>query len=378
MRTPLAWNNVVHNKVRTAASLSGVTFAIVLLFMQLGFYDVCFRSSTMIYDQLDFDVALVSTQYVHLRASGTFEKDRLYQAKQVPGVASAVPVYVNNGIFQNPESRTQREIVVVGVQPADAPFRIPELRDNAHLLAKADTAIIDRTTGKGYDRVGPGTRTELEKHRIEIVATYEYGSGFISDASIVVSAQTLSKVFGDYPLKLVNIGLVKLAPGADEATVIAGLERTFQRAGDVKVWRRADLEAKEQHFFVRIRPLGIMFSSGVLLAFAVGAVILYQILSSEIMNKIKEYATLKAMGYSNLYMNKIVVQQATIFALLGFVPATLMALVMYRVTAYATNLPMIMTWQRVVFVLVLSITMCCVSGLLVSRKVARADPADLF
>jgi putative ABC transport system permease protein len=376
MRTPLAWNNVVYNKVRTAASLSGVTFAIVLVYMQLGFYDVCFRSSTMIYDQLDFDVALASPQYVHLRAPNVIPRRRLYQAKRVPGVASAVPLYVGNGVFRNPETRSQREIVVLGVDPDDPAFRQPELKEYLPRLKKNDTAIVDIKTGKGYDLVHPGTVTELENRKIEVVGTYGHGSGFISDASIVVSDRTLSRLFNGYPLDLVNIGLVKLAPGADEETVVRKLEGLLP--SDVKVWRRADLEAKEQHFFVRVRPLGIMFSSGVLLAFAVGAVILYQILASEIMNKLKEYATLKAMGYSNFYMNKVVLQQATIFALMGFVPATLMALLMYQVTQAATNLPMIMTGQRVVFVLVLSIVMCSVSGMLVSRKVAKADPADLF
>src|SRR5436190_15744121 len=104
MRTPIAWNNVTYNKVRTAASLSGVTFAIVLVFMQLGFYDVCFRSATMIYDQLDFDLALVSAQYVHLRSANSLPRRRLYQARQVAGVASAAPLYVVNGIYRNPKA----------------------------------------------------------------------------------------------------------------------------------------------------------------------------------------------------------------------------------------------------------------------------------
>src|SRR5262249_44481879 len=156
-------------------------------------------------------------------------------------------------------------------------------------------------------------------------------------------------------------------------TVVRELEAVFP--ADVKVWKRSQLETSEQHFYVTLRPLGVMFSFGVLLAFAVGAVIVYQILSSEIMNKLKEYATLKAMGYSTGFMNKVALQQAAFFALLGFLPATLMALSMYHVTGSMTNLPMIMTWQRVIFVLVLTIVMCSVSGLLVSRKVARADPA---
>src|SRR5713226_9432025 len=114
VRTPLAWKNVVHNKVRTLASLSGVTFAILLIFMQLGFYDVCFRSSTMIFDQLDFDIALLSPQYVHLRAAHFFPRRRLDQARRVPGLASAIPLYVTNGVYRNPTSRSEREILVLG------------------------------------------------------------------------------------------------------------------------------------------------------------------------------------------------------------------------------------------------------------------------
>src|SRR6516165_6196061 len=130
MRTPLAWNNVVHNKVRTLASLSGVTFAILLIYMQLGFYDVCFRSSTMIYDLLDFDVALVSPQYVHLRSANVIPRRRLDQAKRFAGVASVAPLYVSNGVYRNPVSRTEREIVVLGVDPSSQLFQEPGLRES--------------------------------------------------------------------------------------------------------------------------------------------------------------------------------------------------------------------------------------------------------
>jgi putative ABC transport system permease protein len=376
MRTPLAWSNVVHNKVRTLASLSGVTFAILLIYMQLGFYDVCFRSSTMIYDLLDFDVALVSPQYVHLRSANVIPRRRLDQAKRFAGVASVAPLYVSNGVYRNPVSRTEREIVVLGVDPSSQLFQEPGLRESLPLLKKDDTAIMDVKTGKGYDHVSPGTITELENRRVEVVATYSHGVGFVSDASIVVSAHTLSRLFKGCPLDQVNVGLVKLSPGADADAIVLALKQFMP--SDVEVQKRSDLEAYEQHFWVSVRPLGIMFSSGVVMAMTVGAVILYQILSSEIMNKIKEYATLKAMGYKNAYLNRVVVQQATIFALLGFVPATGMAVLLYRISQIVTNLPMIMTGQRVIFVLALSVSMCSLTGMLVSRKVARADPADLF
>ena len=375
MRTPLAWANVVSNKSRTAASLSGVSFAILLLFMQLGFYDICFRSSTMIYDQLDFDVALVSSHYAHLRASNTLALRRVYQARTVPGVASAVPLYVANGLIRNPVSRSRREVVVMGVAPEDDPFSLPAIRAALPRLKRDDTAIMDVLTGAGYDRVIVGNATELDDRRIEIVGTYAYGTGFIGDASIIISDRTLSRVYG-VPLNSVSVGLVKLAPGADADEVVRRLAEVMP--SDVRVWRRELLEASEQNFFVRQRPLGVMFSSGVLLAFAVGAVILYQVLSSEITNKLKEYATLKAMGYTNGYMHFVVVQQAAYFALLGYLPAVAIAMVMYRSLQAVTNLPMGMTWARVFFVLALSVVMCSGAGMLASLKAARTDPAELF
>jgi putative ABC transport system permease protein len=376
MKTPLAWKNITHNKLRTATSLLGVGFAILLIFMQMGFYDACFRSSTMVFDQLDFEIALVSPQYVHLRAAGAIPKVRLNQAKAVDGVQNAVPFYVGNGIWRNPQKHWQREMLILGVDPREPTFKFPELIALAPGLKRDDTVIVDVKAQKGYGKVEVGTQTELENRTIDVVGTYGYGSGFIADAGVIVSDRTLARLIPGYPLEDVNIGLVTLKPGVDRATVLKAIKAAMP--ADTAVWERSDLEKHEQDYFVKIKPLGIMFSSGVLLAFVVGAVILYQILASEIMNKLKEYATLKAMGYSNRYMNMVILQQATIYALLGFVPALLLSYVLYTMTKLAVNLPMVMTWQRIVFVLVLSVVMCSVSGMLASRKVARADPADLF
>src|SRR5260370_32859255 len=138
MRTPLAWKNVAHNKLRAATSLAGVGFAVLLIFMQLGFYDACFRSSTMVFDQLDFDIALVSPQYVHLRAAGAFPRQRLYQAKGVPGVASAAPFFIGNGTWRNPQNQSRHEILVLGIDPREQPFGLAELVASAPLLKKDD------------------------------------------------------------------------------------------------------------------------------------------------------------------------------------------------------------------------------------------------
>ena len=372
----LAWANITHNRTRTAAGVAGVAFAILLLFMQLGFYDTSYRSSTMLLDQFDFEVALRSPQYGYLRAAGTIPRRRLYQAAAVPGVRMALPLYVGNGVYQQPISRLRREIVVLGVDPRTEPFSEPVLAANVGRLAVDDTAIMDTATRADYDQVLQGQMPSVENRRLEILETYRYGTGFIGDASIVVSDQTYARLFPGLPLSDVNMGLVQLEPGADRDRVIEDLRAVMP--GDVEVLTRREVEAVEQNLFVRIRPIGVMFTSGVVLAFIVGAVIVYQILSTEIMNRLKEYATLKAMGHDDRFVRGVVLRQAVLYAGIAAVPGTIGAFILYEVLSRMTNLPMVMTPARLIAVGVLAVGMSIGAALLAIRRVSRANPADLF
>jgi putative ABC transport system permease protein len=135
---------------------------------------------------------------------------------------------------------------------------------------------------------------------------------------------------------------------------------------------------KETRFWVDKTAVGKIFSFGVIVALVVGTVFVYQVLSSDITNRYPEYATLKAMGYSRGYLSWLVVQQAMLYAVLGYVPGLVLAFGLYWLAASSIGLPIGMTWDRAVVVLLLALAMCTFSGLLAMRKVQSADPADLF
>ena len=376
MRTPLAWYKLTHNKFRTVASVSGVCFAMVLLFLQIGFYDACLRSSTSIHAQLDYDIALVSPQYEAMRVSGTIPRNRLVQARGVPGVERTVPLYLANASWRVPEKKYQREVVVVAADPDVTTFEVAKLAASMHKLKREDTGIWDLKGQKGYGVSRPEVEGELESRKLKIVDTYAHGSGFVSPAVIVVGDNTFLRVFSGYPRSNVSIGLVKLRPEADAESVAQALRAALP--GDVQVMKRKDLEAIDQHYFVRLKPLGIMFSSGVVLSIVVGSVILYQILASEVVNHIREYATLRAIGYGRMFLNALVLQQAGILGLFGFMPAAILATAIYTITRRATNLPMVMTGGKMALVVFLAALMCSSSSVLLIRKVSKADPAELF
>ncbi len=175
---------------------------------------------------------------------------------------------------------------------------------------------------------------------------------------------------------LIDIGVIKLKPDADVQLVLAHLKSRLPK--DVKVLTLEEYAQAEIAFWNASTPVGYTFDLGVVIAFIVGAVIVYQILYSDVTDHLPEYATLKAMGFRDRYFLIVVFQESLILAALGFIPGTLIALGLYQITYIATLLPMAMDGGRVVFVFALTAIMCSVSAATAVRKLQAADPADIF
>ncbi len=169
---------------------------------------------------------------------------------------------------------------------------------------------------------------------------------------------------------------MRLKPGAPADAVAERLRATLPR--DVQVLTRDKLNAHERRHWMTKTSVGIIFGFGVFVALLVGTAIVYQVLSSDISSRIAEYATLKAIGYPRRYLSRLVLEQALMLALAGFVPGLILAELLYRLTERMTHIPIEMTAGRAVMVLVLSLVMCSISGLASLAKVHSADPADLF
>jgi putative ABC transport system permease protein len=114
------------------------------------------------------------------------------------------------------------------------------------------------------------------------------------------------------------------------------------------------------------------------MGFVVGGVVVYQILYSDVSDHLAEYATLKAMGYSDLYLLWVVFQEALLLAVLGYIPGFLLSTAIYHLGSSATNLPLFMTLERAVLVFILTLAMCGVSGAIAVRRLKSADPAEIF
>jgi putative ABC transport system permease protein len=385
MATQLAWHNLLHNKVKTSVAVAGVVFAIVLMFMQLGFLEAVKVSATLVYDELDFDICLRSKDYLNLADARFIPRQRIAQAKTVAGVERAVPLTVASNAWRNPLNGQRLAVLCMGVNPTDPVFVSAEIQDRARdSLVHTNALLIDTKTRREYgpsngEQFGPedvGRAVEINGTAVDIAGEYTCGTGLSCGGAAILSERGLQQITPGLSADQISLGLIKVAATADVQAVANQLRSVMQ--GDVDVLTRPEVIDEELRFWVWDTNYGLIFQLGVFVSLIVGTAIVYQVLVSDVASLLPEYATLKAMGYSNGYLAIVILQQALALAIIGFACGVVLSIGLYALTTAGAQIPVRMTGNNLAFVFGLAVAMCACSGLGALRKAFKADPADLF
>lgn len=405
-RTPLAWANLTHDRLRFGLFVLGIAFAVILMFVQLGFRNALLDSNTQLHDKLRCDLVLVSPNRQAIAMAEPFSRRRLEEVRTVPGVREVHPMYLDNAFGRmrdtnpNPADRGPTlGIRSIGVDPTAHLLDLPELDpagEHAGKLATPGTAFYDRRSKEDPDRPGQtlygpfaeGLDTNLTGSKIRLVGGFDLGTDFTCDGTLVMSDRTfidtLRRPFAfpsDSPAANVDLGLVRLDPTADREQVKAAIRRavsTGEGDADVDVFTVGELKEREQTFWLNNTPIGFAFGFGTFMGFAVGVVICYQILSGDVTDHLPQYATLKAVGYGNGYLAWVVLQESLILAVLGFAVGLGVSWAAYEVLSATTGMPLRMTPDRIALVFAGTVAMCAASGMVALLGLLRADPADVF
>lgn len=376
----IAWLQISHQKLRLLAAVLGVAFAVVLVFVQLGFQQALYDSSVRWHTALAYDLAVISPKTTYLVNPPGFPRSRLYQVLGFQGVDRVTPVYIGIAEWRNPVDPLQiRNIFVMGFDPLHSGFA---LAGDASQLRLPDRVLFDRSSRAEFGPVagmlesGAEVATEINGRDVTVVGLYSLGTSFGIDGSIITSDLNFQRIFPDRSPSRIELGLVKLdadaRAGAVREQIVAGLP------GDVLVLTREEFIQHEVDYWSNNTPIGYVFGLGVAMGLAVGLIVVYQILFSEVQDHLREYATIKAMGYSNFFLSRLVLSEAVILAVLGFIPGYFCCLLVYAQATEATNLPVVMTPERAALVLGLTVAMCALSATLAIRKLRSANPAEVF
>jgi putative ABC transport system permease protein len=381
-RTPLGWLQLKRERGRLMVAIAGIAFADVLMFMQLGFQSALYDSNTKLSRSLDADIVLVSPQARNTQNLSTFSRRRLYQSKDIAGVDSAEAFYSNIITWKNPDSRKETSVQAIAFNPEKPALTLPEINQQLDKIKIPDRVLFDRKSRGDYTKAiaiveqGKPVQTEVDRRNVLITGLFSLGASFGADGILVVSDQTFLHFFPKRDVASISLGLVKVKSGYDPKQVATELKSYLPN--DVRVLTHAEYIEFEESFWKTESPIGFIFGLGTAMAFVVGVVIVYQVLSTDVNSHIKEYATFKAMGYRNQYLLAIVFEEAIILAFLGFIPGVIIPIGLYSLAAGATALPIAMTTARATTVFILTVAMCILSGAIATRRLQSADPADMF
>ncbi|NJO98581.1 MAG: FtsX-like permease family protein [Pleurocapsa sp. CRU_1_2] len=381
-RVPLAWLQLTHHKGRFLVALAGVAFAVILMFMQLGFQDALYEDAITIHKTLKADLILISPKSVALFGTSTFPRRRLYDALEVDGVATASPFYLGGGQWKNPQNQSSRGITILAFDPDKPIFNLSKIDRNIDAIRQADIVLFDSLSRSEYGPIaakfdeGESISTEINGRKIRVGGLFALGGGVMSADGLLISSDLNFLRIRGGSLSEINLGLLTLEPGANSEQVRQQLMTNLQE--DVKVMTKQEFLDFEQNYWKKSSPIGFIFSVGLSMGFFIGAVIVYQILYTDVTNHLAEYATLKAIGYQDGYLLITVLQEALLLATLGFIPGLIISISLYDLTKDAARLPMATNLGRIVFILGLTVLMCFVSGVIAVRKLRAVDPADVF
>ncbi|MBV6627628.1 MAG: ABC transporter permease DevC [Rivularia sp. (in: Bacteria)] len=381
-KLPLAWLQLKREASRLAVALAGIAFADVLMFMQLGFRDSLYYSNVRFHNSLQGEIVLINRQTSAILSMKRFSQKRLYQALDLESVESVHPIYVDYTSWKNPQNGIPRNLLVIGINPQHNIFALPGLKQNLNKIQLPNVVLYDRSSRREYGPVvaqfeqGNDVKAEVRRKLVKVGGLFTLGASFGSDGNLITSDLNFLRIFVNRQPGLIDIGLIKLKPGAD-ANLVAQQLRSYLN-DDVKVLTKQEFVDFEKNFWASSTAIGFIFTLGTIMGFIVGTVIVYQILYTEVSDHLVEYATLKAIGYSHNYFLVVILQEAFILAVLGYLPGLAFALFLYEQARAATLLPVFMSYSRAVMVLFLTILMCFISGTIAVRKLKSADPADIF
>ncbi|TPX27061.1 ABC transporter permease DevC [Cylindrospermopsis raciborskii G7] len=387
LKTPLAWRQLMKERTRLAVAVAGITFADMLIFIQMGFESALFDAAIQPHRKLLGDLVLINPQFNSLFSTKSFSRDKLYQALGYEGVASVNSIYIGTAQWRNPQTRIDRPILVWGVDPYQPGLRFPEVEKNKDTLKSLNHIMFDQAGRPEYGEVGKIFRktgnfqTELNNNLVSVRGLFSNGASFAADGNVVASDSTFLRLFPQRKSDQIEVGLINLKPGTDIQKLKAQLKIGLNpdpNSPFVEVGTTEDFAQKEKNYWATSTGIGFIFGLGVGVGFIVGIVIVYQILYSDVSDHLPEYATLKAMGYTDWYLLGVLIQESLFLAILGYLPSLFLSLGLYQLTFVATMLPITMKAERAINVFILTVIMCSISGAIALGKLRSADPADIF
>jgi putative ABC transport system permease protein len=372
----LAWRILTHQKGRTALALVGIFMAILLVFIQLGLFYAVPQGGMLLYDNMRFDLLLVSDQYEYQAQPGAFALTRLEEIRAAPDVAAVTPIYFGVAKWKGGQGGVWPDISVIGFDPASRVFLPDGIDRQREALERTDTILVDSATRLIFGPLTAGRVVDIGDRAVTIGGRYVLGTGFMGLGVALASEPNFARLFPGRGLGKVDLGPIRLKSGADPNRAAIDLRKLL--GAGTQIFTRRELVTHEATYWTTRTSVGLIFGSGLLISIVVGIMVVFQIVSTQVSRQLPQFATLKAIGYNDSALAATVAMMSLLIVAAAFGPALAAAVWIYRLIRQKTLLPVTMTPGHAAAVFAVALAMAAIAALLALGALRRADPADVF
>jgi putative ABC transport system permease protein len=370
----LARKNLLHDKLRFLITVSGVAFAVTLVFVQVGLFLGLLDNASITIEHLDADLWVTSHNTPNVDFAHTFPESYVDRVRSVPGVAAADNLIVWFMTVALPSGAQEGALVYALSDFArwKLPWHVAE--GNLADLRRGRYLFLDDSAKKRFGAFHTGEYREVLDTRMKIIGRSQEALSFSTTPIAFVDFRRAQSLSPDQLLGRTTYILIKLAPGTDVEAVRREVSR---RLPYNDVHTRAEWASQSRRYWVESTGLGLNLAMTILLGCLVGVVVVAQTLYTSTMEHLKEFGTVKAIGGSNLDIYRILGKQAAIAAVIGFVLGAVPAYLLRPLLA-KVDLKLIITPDFAALVFAGTLALCLAAAIISFRKVAGIDPALVF
>lgn len=370
----LARKNLLHDKLRFLITVSGVAFAVTLVFVQVGLFMGLLDNASITIEHLDADLWVTSRNTANVDFAQTFPETAVQRVRSIPGVERADNLIVWFMTIALPTGSKEGTLVYAleDFKRWNLPWNVTE--GNLEDLRRGRYFFLDESAEKRYGAFRTGEYREVIGNRLKIIGRTRDALSFSTTPISFMDYRLAQQMSPDELSGNTTYVLIKLAPGADLETV---RRETQRRLPYNDVFTKVEWAERSRRYWVESTGLGLNLAMTVFLGCLVGIVVVAQTLYTSTMEHIKEFGTVKAIGGSNGTIYAILGKQAAISAVVGFLLGGAMAWFL-RPAMASIGLKLIISSSFAATVAVGTVVLCLAAAMISFRKVAKIDPALVF
>ncbi len=370
----LALKNLLHDKLRFFITVAGVAFAVTLVFVQAGLFFGLLSKATITIEKLDADIWVTSHNTPNVDFSQVFSEARVQRIRSIAGVERAdnlivffMPIVLPSGAQEN--------IMLYALEDFKRwqfPWHL--LEGDVSELRRGNFMILDDYANRRFGQFQVGDYREVQNQRLKIIGRSQGALSFTTSPIAFASFDLTQRLMPSLLIGNTTYIIVKIKANAN---IVAIQQEMARRLPYNDVLTKAEWIQKSQDYWIKTTGIGMNMILTVFLGCLVGVVVVAQTLYTSVMEHLKEYAVVKAIGGNNLMIYQLLAKQALIAAVVGFVFGSIPAFALRPLIA-KLDLELLITRDLVIAVFIGTVVLCLAAAMLSFRKVAAVDPALVF